>query len=268
MRSTYFFAVLFLTALCCFSCSSGIERSENEKLKRKNSKGEYIYRNHNEYLFAIAPPLHTPRQAYPWEGNLPRITKEFFRCRGSLSHPINLVDPEHPLPDCESRHGLPVLHGRETVYPILLDLLNYVQKTTGRRVIITCGHRCPIHNTWADPTKENAVSKHQIGAEVDFYVQGMEQQPLEVVQFLMSYYQGQKEFESFQRYESSDNHTETKPWLNKEIFIRVQSASEGRDADNRHPYPYITVQVRYDRSRKERVIYEWKQANLGYPRNY
>ena len=262
MRPIYF-SLLFL-----LSCSNGIERAENEKLRRKNCKGEYIYRNHNEYFSAISPPAHTPRAAYPWEGNLPKITKEFFRCKGSSASLPNLLDPQHPLNDCESRHGLPVLSGHEAVYPILIDLLNHVQKVTGRRAIITCGHRCPIHNTWVDPSKENAASKHQIGAEVDFYVQGMEQQPLEIVQILMSYYQGQKEYESFQRYESQDSKVATPPWLNKEIFIKVNLANEGRDADNRHPYPYITLQVRFDRHRKEKVVYEWKQANLGYPRNY
>ena len=31
----------------------------------------------------------------------------------------------------------------------------------------------------------------------------------------------------------------TIPWFNKEIFIKLYRKSEGRDGDNRHPYPYL-----------------------------
>jgi hypothetical protein len=264
-------------ALILFGCS-GIEQSENQEIRRRNCKGEYIYRNHDENLCTIAAPLLQPRTAYPWEGDVPRITKEFFRCKGSTANPpiVDASDPMKPVPctDCEgsNRHGLPIVRGQQGVYPILLDLLNYVQKCTGKRVIITSGHRCPAHNTYVDPSKENKFSKHQMGAEVDFYVQEMEKSPLEIVHLIMDYYQktppykGQKEFEEFQRYEKPDARVTTKPWFNKEIFIKVQGAYEGRNADNRHPYPYITLQVRYDRTAQEKVVYDWKKANLGYPR--
>ena len=161
--------------------------------------------------------------------------------------------------------------GQQGVYPVLIDLLNHVQKRTGKRVIITSGHRCPAHNTYVDPSKENGFSKHQIGAEVDFYVQDMEKRPMEVIQIIMDYYKthpqykGQKDYEEFLRYDKPDVRITTKPWFNKEIFIKYQSSSEGRNGDNRHPYPYISLQVRYDRDAKERVVYDWKRANLGYP---
>ncbi|MBF8263430.1 MAG: hypothetical protein HW387_1095 [Parachlamydiales bacterium] len=263
-------------ALILFGCS-GIEQSENEKVRRRNCKGEYIYRNHDENVIAVPPPAHLPRPPYPWEGNLPRITKEFFRCKGSPANPP-IMDKSDlaalvPCTDCEgsTRHGLPILRGQQSVYPILLDLLNYVQKTTAKRVIITSGHRCPVHNKYVDPAKENQYSKHQIGAEVDFYVQDMERRPMEIIQLLMEYfrqtrpYKGVKEYEEFLRYDKPDARVTTKPWYNKEIFIKYHSPSEGRNADNRHPYPYISVQVRYDREAKERVVYDWKRANLGYP---
>lgn len=265
----------FLLAAC-----SGLQRSEQEKVRRQNCKSEYIYRSQNDVFYPIATPEHTPRAAYPWEteAHLPKITKEFFRCKGS---PLNLprvdaADPEKPTPiaDCEgcARHGLPVLHGRETVYPALIEILNYLQQKTGRRVIITCGHRCPAHNTYSDSSKENRVSKHQIGAEVDFYIQGMEDQPLEVVGLLMQYYQdhpsfkNQKEWTTFQRYEKGDAHVATQPWLNKEIYIKLYQKNEGRDADNRHPYPYLSIQIRYDRDKKEKVLYNPDRAARGYVR--
>lgn len=261
------------------SCSR-LERSSQEKLRERNCKGEYIYRSKNECYYTISDPIHTPRALYPWESpvHLPRITKDFFRCKGNPLNPPLLEthssDSSGPSLDCDgcTRHGLPVIHGKEGVYPILLDLLNYLQKKTLRRVVITCGHRCPTHNTYADPSHENKTSKHQIGAEVDFYVQGMEDRPLELIALIMQYYaetpiyQGQKEYLQFDRYPKNDSRTEIQPWMNKEIFIKLYQRNEGRDIDNRHPYPYISIQVRYDKLKKERVLYNWNAANLGYPR--
>lgn len=255
-----------------------MEQTEREKLRRCNCKGEYIYRSRNDFFYPIAPPAHNSRAPYPWESesNLPRITKEFFRCKGSSLNPpiVDTTDPEKPTPcsDCEggTRHGLPVIHNRENVYPILLDLLNYLQKKTGKRVIVTCGHRCPSHNTYADPAKENRTSKHQIGAEVDFYIQGMEDRPQEIAGLIMQYYQetplykGDKEFLEFKRQDKSDSSIQ--PWLNKEIFVKINQKNEGRDTDNRHPHPYLTIQVRYDTKLKERVQYDWTRANKNYPR--
>lgn len=151
--------------------------------------------------------------------------------------------------------------------------MNYLQKKTARRVIITSGHRCPAHNSYIDPSKEAKASKHQIGAEVDFYIQGMEDQPLEIVSLLMQYYQEhpvykhQKEWVVFQRYERADARVETPPWLNREIFIKLHQKHEGRNIDNRHPYPYLSVQVRWDRSKKDRVLFDWDKAVKGYPRS-
>lgn len=243
-----------------------MEESENEKLRRLNCKAEPIYRSHTDTFASNRPLEHIPRSPYPWESDikLPRITKEFFRCKGS---------PIADSSDCEgsSRHGLPIIHGKENVYPILLDLLNYVQKKTGKRVIVTCGHRCPIHNTYADPSKENQLSKHQIGAEVDFYVQGMEERPQEIAGILMQYFQDNpaykkdKESQEFKRLESSD--VAIQPWYNKEILIKLFQKQEGRDIDNHHPHPYLSIQVRYDREGKEKVAYNWAKAHQGYPRS-
>lgn len=253
-----------------------MEQSEREKVRRMNCKGEPIYRTQNETLYHPDPPQHTPRSSYPWESetNLPKITKEFFRCKGNpLNPPItDENDLEHPLSDCPGcmRHGLPILRGKETVYPILIDLLNFVQKKTGKRVIITCGHRCPPHNSYADPSKENRASKHQIGAEVDFYVQGMEERPQEVAGILMQYFQEQpaykkeKDAQEFRR--QTKGSLSTEGWYNKDILIQLFQKDEGRDLDNRHPHPYVSIQVRYDREGKETVTYNWVKAHQGYPR--
>ncbi len=255
-----------------------MEQSEREKIRRLNCKGEPIYRNQGDRFYPMQPLVHTPRGPYPWESetNLPRITKDYFRCKGSPQNPpLLMTDPEtsDPLADCEgsSSHGLPIIRGKEGVYPILIELLNYLQKRTGRRVIITCGHRCPVHNTYSDPSKENKVSKHQMGAEVDFYVQGMEERPQEIAGILMQYFQENpiykkdKESQEFQRLEASE--LAIQPWFNKEILIKLYQKGEGRDGDNRHPHPYLSIQVRFDREGKERVVYNWAKAHQGYSRS-
>jgi hypothetical protein len=56
----------------------------------------------------------------------------------------------------------------------------------------------------------------------------------------------------------------TQPWQNREIFIKLFTATEGRDVDNAHGYGYVSVQVRYDPQGKELVHYSWKSAYKGY----
>ena len=61
--------MLFFWVSCPFligSCS-GLEKSEKEKIRERNLKGEFIYRNHNEYLFTIPPLQKREREPYPWE---------------------------------------------------------------------------------------------------------------------------------------------------------------------------------------------------------
>lgn len=99
-----------------------------------------------------------------------------------------------------------------------------------------------------------------IGAEVSFYVEGFENDPLAIVQILKDYY---KDSDSFKRFEGKTN-VATQPWSNKEIFIKLFQSSEGRNGDNQHSYPYISIQVRYDRDLKEPVAYNWAQANRGF----
>jgi hypothetical protein len=100
----------------------------------------------------------------------------------------------------------------------------------------------------------------------------MEDRPQEIAGLLMQYYQetpaykGDREFLEFKRYDKPDAPS-IQPWLNKEIFIKILQKHEGRDSDNRHPHPYISLQVRYDRISKERVQYDWTRANKNYPRS-
>jgi len=262
-------SIVYLGIICLLlSGCSRFEESEKEKQRHRNCHSELIYRNVGETFYPTLTPEHTPRSLYPWEAeiHLPRITQDFFRCKGRSSNlPLLLEGVSQPTSDCDGRHGLPNIGGKETVYPILIELLNHIQKKSNQRVIITSGHRCPIHNTYIDPAKQNQTSKHQIGAEVDFYVQGMEECPVEVAGLIMQYYQELSpakngyDIAEFQR-------VGPKSWKNKEIVILLRDKEEGRNRDNRHPYPYLTIQVSYDKVRKEKVVYEWAKAHQGYSR--
>ncbi len=271
------FSLLLLLTAC-----SGMQNSEEGKRKQQNATGEFIYRRSHEIVYNIPPIERRERENYPWEdsyiGSFPRITKEWFRCKGSNAHPPRIEKKEGGSSeyhyDCggAARHSLPLLGKEEFVYPILLELLNEVQAKTNKQVIITCGHRCPQHNLYADGSTKAQVSKHMIGAEVDFYVKGLEYQPEIVIKYLVDYYKhcayssGKKEFETFLRYDKGDLDVTTQPWYNKEVFIKLYRRNEGRDVDNHHPYPYISIQVRYDRNKDERVAYSWPKANNGFKR--
>lgn len=263
------------------SCSSEKE-TEQDRLRRLNQKGEYIYREHHERLFAIAPPKLQAQQS-PL-GNTSAISqaiaisKEHFRCKGSSINParieISKSGETQRYPDCEggAKHSLPIVKGKEFIYPILIDLLTEINVKTGMPIIITSGHRCPIHNLYVDSGAENRACKHQIGAEVDFYVQGMEDKPSEVVQIILDYYRnnpkyaGDNAHQEFLRYDKGDSKILVTPWYNKEVFVKLFRKEEGRDLDNRHPYPYVSIQVRYDRDLKEKVTFSWEKAQHGYHR--
>lgn len=240
------------------------------------AKGEYIYRLHNEFLYTAEAPTKKEAEPYPWlyssNAALPKITKEYFRCKGSTLNPAKSSQVKNETVryfDCggTERHSLPMRDGKEFVYPILINLLNHIQTETGKKVVITSGHRCPDHNNYLDPSPKNQCSKHLIGAEVSFYVQGLETKPDAIVKIIQDYYKGKpKELQEFQRYEKNDTNVSTAPWYNKEIFIKLFRKEEGRDFDNRHPYPYLSIQVRYDLEKNERVTVTWDKAYNNYLR--
>lgn len=244
-------------------------------------KGEYIFRHHDEMFVQIEPMTPFKRKPYPWEddrqSHYPKITKDFFRCRGSSLNPVHLAQKGKEIVrfyDCggTQKHSLPLRNNKEFIYPILIDILNYVQTKVGKRVVITCGHCCPDHNAYLDSSRLNQASKHMLGAEVDFYIQGMEEQADRIIDFILAYYseqskyKGQKEFQEFKRYEKEDKNVKTPPWFNKEIFVKLFRKNEGRDFDNRHPYPYISIQVRYDWDQNENVTYSWDKAFRNFHR--
>lgn len=269
--------LFFIMTLLLSGCSSS-DDAESDRARLQNALGEYIYRNHNEYLFKLEPPIKSTPALYPWETHSSHhITKEYFRCKGSSLNPPHVVQQKGEVVrffDCggAEKHSLPLRNNKEFIYPILIDLLNYIQDKSGKKVVITSGHRCPEHNTYVDASTENQASKHMIGAEVSFYVKGLEDKPEKVINLIQTYYQempkytGLKEFQEFKRYEKNNTNVSTLPWMNKEIFIKFFKKKEGRNFDNRHPYPYISIQLRYDMTTQEKVIYTWEKANRNFLR--
>ncbi len=260
MHKKHHKALLLFLLLFVSGCTN-----EEKKLRRENLRGEHLIRKHDEYFFTPPPPQPRSRESYPWEdkyiGSFPRISKEFFRCKGNPLNPVIVQDrgdkESFYYRDCSGRrHGLPIKDGQEFVYPCLINLLNFVQEKTEKRVVITAGHRCPTHNAYCDYTPYNWGSKHMLGAEVDFYVEGMEEQPEAIIKILMEYYPE----EEFTRFKSEGLNISTPPWYNKEIFIKLYHPLEGRNHDNQHAYPYIGIQVRYDCEENKRIIFNQEQS--------
>lgn len=273
---------LYLLTIAIIGLLSSCDNTSDSLERTDKYHGEYIYRHSDEFLFKSELPQHNPAPSYPWEnkgeGSYPKITKDYFRCKGSSLNPFKTFmrkDQTEHLFDCggAEKHSLPLRDNKEFVYPILIDLLNYIQDKTKKRVVITSGHRCPAHNSYVDPSSENQYSKHMIAAEVSFYVQGLENKPEAVIQIIQDYYQDQpkykglKEYLPFTRYEKSDTNVITPPWMNKEVFIKLFKKDEGRNFDNRHPYPYLSIQVRYDFDKQAKVTYTWDKAHHNYMRN-
>jgi hypothetical protein len=270
-----------LLALFLSGCSDKNDTPE-DLLRKQNQVGEYIYRYHDDFLFGAGEFKEKPPELYPWEQKNssahPFITKDYFRCKGSTLNPPVIVQNNgkeaQRYYDCggAEKHSLPLRDNKEFIYPVLVDLMNYIQEKSGKKVVITCGHRCPDHNSYADSSGENSSSKHMVGAEVDFYVQGLEGQPEKVINYIFEYYKttpkykGLKDYEEFTRYDKGDSNIRTAPWMNKEVFVKLFTKGEGRDFDNRHLYPYISVQVRFDGDLQEKVIFSGEKAYRNYLR--
>ncbi|QVL55377.1 MAG: hypothetical protein KFB95_08715 [Simkaniaceae bacterium] len=258
---------LLLFILSVLVGCSGLEKSERKKIRERNLTFRPIQRQSDELLFPKTTHPQKKRIPYPWEkkkiGSHLRITKEFFRCQGDILNPPIQIHRQTDLIyhlDCGGieTHTLPIKNGKEFIYPILIDLLNHVQEATEKKVVVTCGHRCPNHNLYADPSKAGRSSKHLIGAEVDFYVESLEHSPQVVIDTLLTYYK-----ESLRRSETLSS-ASTPSWYNKEVAITLYHETEGRDFDNNHPYPYISIQVRYDRDNKRPVQYNWHEAHTSF----
>lgn len=88
-----------------------------------------------------------------------------------------------------------------------------------------------------------------IGAEVDFYIEDV--QPEKIIESLQKCYET-----PFLRYTKGNLNISTEAWYNDEVFIKLYLPNEGRDEDNLHNNAYISIQVRYDSEKKQRVRFD------------
>lgn len=269
---------LLILFLCTFLACSSAEDTERKLLRKGNQVGSGVFRASDEKVLSSPKLTYSPSPTYAWKRNTDSkfqvITKEHFRCKGSSLNNAYLIDDssgERLLSDCKggNRHSLPLHNEQEFIYPILITLLNEIQNKTGKKLVILSGHRCPTHNEYIDYSKYNLNSKHTIGAEVAFFVEGLENSPEALVNILMEHYKEDtegKEYTNFDRYLKSDTNVSTQPWYNKEIFIKLHKNNEGHNKEIFKTHPFISVQVRYDREKKQRVNYTWNLAHQNYYR--
>ncbi len=253
-----------------------MQKSEMERIKRNNEIEEFIYRRESDHFIPPFSLIPVKREKYPWEeeyvGNIPRITKEYFRCRGKATHPtISRASKEGSETyhrDCGGieSHSLPMRNNQEFVYPVFINLLNYIQKITERKVIITCAHRCPKHNLYVDPYDVHQRSKHQVGAEVDFYVEGWEQTPEKVFDVIKKFYLEFPPYQGSSEWKKFVYSAEKEQLSNKEIAVKISRENQNRDLDNDHPYPYLTIELKYDIELGRAVQYQWQEALNSYVR--
>lgn len=251
-------AFLFLV----FSCSTADKREQQQRMKN-NKSVERIYRLSHEKMYEEKAFAGAKRAPYPWENvaDFPKITINSLRCRGSGDHKIRKRNGKE-YQDCIGMkdHGLPYVDGAEFVYPVLVSLLNKIQNAWNKKVVVTSGHRCPKHNDYLNLGKSR-ISKYMIGAKVDFYVEGMENDSAAVIEKIIDLYK--EESRSYSHFTKSTSEKGTPFWRNKEISISIQKDGEHKILDNKN-HPVISISVRYNRAKNEHVYLDWKQAYQGF----
>lgn len=204
------------------------------------------------------------------------ITKNFFRCKGSSLHPAipivkdgKVIENIFDCSGCRS-HSLPIRNGCEYISPVLIEILTNIEQKTKKQVVITSGHHCPAHHRYVCAKGFHSSSKHMIGAAVTFYVIGLEHAQDMILACLHEYYtqlvlpeKEKKQYLEFKKTELTKD-TSSAAWYNKEVMIKFYKSHEGRDMDNSHPYPYISLEIRYDRDTKQQLVVSQKDAEQIY----
>jgi hypothetical protein len=246
-------SVTFLLLGLC-ACS-GLEKSEQDKIKKMHALSEPILRFSQEKLYTLKFPEQKVRERYSWENttahHFPKITKEAFRCKGAGHPQLKMSRENVALFDCQGpdKHSLPIVEDKEAVYPALLEILNGIQDHLKRKVVVTAGHRCYQHQTYLLGTTSGAITKYLIGAQVDFLVEGVSLLHHSVIDCLQDYYN--KTFGGDKEYVLEKSAAGV--WQNKEIALRYVAKHEGRNEDNSHEYPYFSLELKYDRSLDKKI---------------
>ena len=255
-------SICFILLFLQVSCSTADEREKSQRMSN-NKAVEKIYRLSHEKVYVEEDRVLATRELYPWENEteFAKITMNTLRCRGDNTHvPRHKKDKEYV--DCNGMHdhGLPYVDGEEFVYPVLVSLLNKIQNSFNKRLIVTSGHRCPRHNNYLT-LGASKISKYMIGAKVDFYVEGMEEGVDDVIERIMYLYENDSD--EYRRFTKTTGQGHFPAWRNKEISISASSEGE-HSVTLKKNHPVITVEVRWDRERNQRVNLDWKKAYQGF----
>ncbi|NGX32957.1 MAG: hypothetical protein K1060chlam4_01014, partial [Candidatus Anoxychlamydiales bacterium] len=130
-RLFIFFAIFLL-----ISCKDSKKTSLLVKIEEISRLDSDIYYKHQD-------PTKNLMDLYPFEEETAgffKITKEFLRCKGNPLNPERVdtsnLDNVKVYLDCvgPAKHSLPLMNEKEGVYPVLLDILNYIQRKTKKRV--------------------------------------------------------------------------------------------------------------------------------------
>jgi len=252
---------LFLFLTFCFGCTPSKKEDHKQFFSKLHKTKQTILTKQQDIKPIKISLRQNKRPDYPFKEFFYEITKNHFECKGSYLNPPIKLESGEILFDCSGKkgHSLPFRKTsgddlEEWVAPILISLLNHIQNKTEKKVIITSGHRCPQHHRYVTKNQD-LYNKHQIGAKVAFYVKGLEYDPNHILEIIFDFFKN----DTFSRYTKETN-VETKPWYNSEVYIKLYKSSEGRNVDNQHPYPYISIQVNKDRTTNQRISYDYKTA--------
>jgi hypothetical protein len=255
---------LILLTIFLNGCSTADERNQARRMK-ENGSSERIYRLSNQKVYVESAMEIAVKEPYPWESGtaFSKITVDRFRCQGSHDRKEKERDGKIYKDCCGlADHGLPYGDNDEYVYPVMVSLLNKVQKAFNKKVVITAGHRCPAHQAYVTLGKSK-ISRYMIGAKVDFYLEGMEQDALTVVEKLKSFYEDDKGFSEFYEVRNKDG---TRAWHNKEVIFTINTEGEHTVLLGKK-HAVVSIDVRYDRSKSEGIVLDWKRAYEGYIRH-
>lgn len=257
MVNKFIFVLVFLV-----SCSSADQRLEKKRMNN-NKTIEKIYRLSDEKVYVHEEFKLCKRELYPWENNciFPKITIDHFRCRGSSSSKEK-KQGDKVFQDCKGlyEHGLPYVDGQEFIFPVLITILNKLQNSLQKKIIITSGHRCPKHNSYVT-LGSSKLSRYMIGAKVDFYVEGMEENLLDVISSVLDLYkEDNQEYAVFEKITKENGNFK---WQNKEIQISLEENNEN-SPQKTSKEQVISIEVLYDREKKEGIILDWDKAYKGF----
>ncbi|MCH9811166.1 hypothetical protein K0U07_00210 [bacterium] len=257
MKCGYGFLLFLLVG-----CSTADERVQSRRMQN-NKSTEKIYRLSHEKVYEEKEQKLVKREPYPWENaaDFPKITMNMLRCRGCSSNKER-TRGDKAFTDCNGMkdHGLPYVDGEEFVYPVLVSLLNKVQNSLNKKVVVTSGHRCPKHNDYLNLGKSR-ISKYMIGACVDFFIEGMENDAEQIVEEIISLYK--EDSDNYCHFTKSKSSKGTPSWRNKEISISIQKEGE-HSILYKKDHPVLSISVRYDRQKGEHVHLDWKHAYQGF----